>query len=103
MDYTAILGERLQRCFDARSHFLRDRLVWQLLPLPSYGRLCHMTPAPPPPRSVSGEFWQQTAAFTPLWPASVTAPSLKIFFTPTRNTRHQNVSQIHRISLAFFF
>lgn len=49
MDYTAILGERLQRCFDARSHFLRDRLVWQLLLLPSYGRFCHMTPAPPPP------------------------------------------------------
>lgn len=101
MDYTAILGESPQCCFDATSHFLQDRLVWQLLLL-RYARFCHMTPCSPVTApSVSGEFGQQTAAFTPQWLASVTTPSLKMF--SRENSSHQNVSQIHRISLVFSF
>lgn len=67
MDYAVKPPRGAERRFDARSHFLRDRLSWQLRCGPfsrdgvSHDLLSHDRSEA---CSVSGEFWQQSAAFT---------------------------------------
>lgn len=79
MDYSVKPPRGAERRFDARSRFLRDRLSRQLRYGPfsrdgaSHDLLSyHHSEA----RSVSGEFWQQSAAFTQLRRTPATKLSL---------------------------
>lgn len=108
MDYTAILAEQPQRCFDARSHFLRDRLVWQLL---RYGQFLSHDPLLPrhrselrsvPPGSFGNRLLHSHPCGLPLFRRQALKYSLRAVILPAENTRRWNVSQIHWISLGIF-